>query len=753
MLEVLPLTATGAAAGAPRQIAGAVEPSDPAIVATPNGYLLAFRDHANRERHHDITRERIVLLALEPDGTIARWPGTHPTIAQGEPLAGAVAIEARDRSDGFGIPALVAQDHRVAMVVARGRDRTLPTTAYVVDDVLGTFRESSTPLGDVQVDWDSSPSIALVGSSVRWTLGGWMDHANAVISALDGSAPERIARSVIAPSTLAIDEQRVLVAYVTDTFAASTVRVRALGAGETVAPSTVAVYSKAFNPRVALVRLGQDLVGAITISQTGDDATGSINLSLTDSNGSFVGRHAALISLRIRSTRVAAAAAPGSAWVLVDGRGDDGTAVLGLVDLRCDEHAESDAQRLPTATMLQQPAAPDDAPVSAEHPTGLLRCSPTGSPTTIATFTVEGEDVTADSSTASVFMRDGRLVFFARRRVSADSTEMIAATVHNDARSTVVQRDSVLGTGRLLDAAEVNGEALAVDSNGALYRSRGRGDISKIPIPRVTSLSSARFVRGGSGIVALSAESGEQLAYIPITAGRPGPPVALTLHQPQPSFGVHVVLDAVMAGSAAHALVATADTRGWATARALHSFDPSPRGLASRRILGAIMADPISVSGHAGALIASGNSLSLLFADREWLRAGQVHNNTLGNVRSVFRYFPTGGHPLAMHHSGVETLTVTARPGAPANVDDPSTMTYAITVHGPQGTVRAYSFSTPADMNAIVSLGAAYALPNDGIGVVYARSQPNRQLQWLLQRGTCTAAPSTTAASSDGGGR
>ncbi|MFO0560026.1 MAG: hypothetical protein U0269_18575 [Polyangiales bacterium] len=749
VLKVLALTATGTASGAPREIAGAVEPSDPAIVATNSGYVLAFRDHADWGSDDNVARERIVLVALATDGTIARWPGAHATIAQGQPLAGAVAIEPTNApTHGFGVPALTAKEGRVAMVVARGRGAGQQATVHLVDDVLGAFRESSTSLGGGSVDWRTPPSVAIVGGAVRWTLGGSVDGASSVASALDAAAPQWIARFVASPSTLAIDETRSLAAYVNHTTGGATVRVRSLGGDEAIAPSTVAVYSKAFDPRVALVRLGQDLVGAITISQTADDATGSINLSLTDSSGSFIGRHAAMTSLRMRSTRVAAASAPGSAWVLVDGRGDDGAAVLGLVSLRCDESAESDAQELPSATMLQEPTAPDDASVSAERPAGLLRCAPSGAPATIATFAVEGEDVTADSSTASVVLRDGRLVFFARRRVSAERTEMIAATVNNDAGSTVTQRDAIAATGRLLDAAEVNGEALAVDTNGALYRSRGRGDITKTQI-QIAGISAARFVRGGSGIVALSMSAGEQLVYIPLTAGRPGAPVGLALNAAGGS--AHTVLDAVLVGSTAHALVGTVRSRESTTARALHSFDPSPRGLAARRALGELMADPISVGGDGGALVANGNALSLVFWDRQWVRAGAVRNNVLRDVRSVFQYYAAGGYPQAIHHAGVDTVTLTSRPGVPANVDDIPAMTYAITVHGADGAPRAYSFATPADTSAIVTLGDGYALANNGIGVVYARSQPNGQLQWLYQRGACAAAPAANVAASGGG--
>jgi hypothetical protein len=127
----------------------------------------------------------------------------------------------------------------------------------------------------------------------------------------------------------------------------------------------------------------------------------------------------------------------------------------------------------------------------------------------------------------------------------------------------------------------------------------------------------------------------------------------------------------------------------------------------------------------------------MLFWDRETLRAGRVQAGVLRDVRTVFNYLRGGGSPLAMTHASADGVTVTALPGFPTNVDDMPLLTYAVTVHDAQGAPRSLSLATPADTNAITNMGQGYSLPNGGIAVVYARAQPNGQLQWLVQRATC----------------
>jgi hypothetical protein len=744
-LNVLALTATGTAAGAPREIAGAIEPSDPAIVATSAGYVLAFREHADYAGDDFLARERVVVMLLATDGTVTRWPGSRAAIAQGQPMEGAVTLEPQAGAQGFGVAALAADGGRVALVVARGRAVNQRASVIVVDDVLGAFRESSASVSGGTLDWGSAPAVSLASDGVRWAINGQADGAPSVASS-HGAQPngaQWIGRDVGAVAALSVDASRTLLGYVSTSFGGATVRLRPLG-DESLPSNSVGVYSSSSATRLALVKLGADLVGAITLSHMADDATGSVNVSLADTNGAFIGRHAALASIRLRSSRVSAAAVAGSAWVLLDGRADDGAPVLGLVDVRCDEGQESNAQELPSATMVQAPTPADPAAVTAEMPTGLSQCTAQATPTPIVSYRAEGEDVSADASATSVVLRDGKLVFFARRRVSAEDSEVIAATVNAD--SSVVQRDAVRSAGRLLDAVEINGEAFAISSNGELFRSRGLGDVSRERLP-VSVLASARFVRGGSGIVAFNGTVNGtfQLMYAPITAGRAGTFAAIAANAPRGFAWVpQQVLDAVAIGNTVHALVSAQRPDGSAVVRAVHSFAVNARGLAGRRVAPEPFADPLSIGGTGGALIASGTNLSMLFWDRETLRAGRVQGGVLREVRTVFNYLRGGGSPLAMTHTSADSVTVTALPGFPTNVDDMPLLTYAVTVHDAQGAPRSLSLATPTDTNAITNMGQGYSLPNGGIAVVYARAQPNGQLQWLVQRATC-AQPARTA--------
>jgi hypothetical protein len=744
-LNVLALTATGTASGAPREIAGAIEPSDPAIVATSAGYVLAFREHADYAGDDFLARERVVVMLLATDGTVSRWPGSRAAIAQGQPMEGAISLEPQPNGQGFGVPALASDGARVALVVARGRAVNQRASVIVVDDVLGAFRESSASVSGGTIDWGSAPAASLASDGVRWAINGQADGAPAVASS-HGAPPNSaqwIGRDVGAVAALSVDASRTLLGYVSTSFGGATVRLRPLG-DESLPANSVGVYSSSSATQLALVKLGADLVGAITLSHMADDATGSVNVSLADTNGAFIGRHAALASIRLRSSRVSAAAAANSAWVLLDGRADDGAPVLGLVDVRCDEGQASDAQELPSATMVQAATPADPAAVTAEMPTGLSQCTAQATPTPIIAYTAEGEDVSADASATSVVLRDGRLVFFARRRASAERSEVIAATVNAD--STVVQREAVASNGRLLDAVESNGEALAISSNGELFRSRARGDVSRTQLP-VAALAGARFVRGGSGIVALSGPVAGtlQLSYAPITAGRAGAFVAIAANAPHGFDGVtQQVLDAVAIGNTVHALVAAQRPHGGAVVRAVHSFEVNARGIAGRRAAPEPFADLLSIGGTGGALVANGANLSMLFWDRETLRAGRVQAGVLRDVRTVFNYLRGGGGPLAMTHASADGVTVTALPGFPTNVDDMPLLTYAVTVHDAQGAPRSLSLATPADTNAITNMGQGYSLPNGGIAVVYARAQPNGQLQWLVQRATC-AQPARTA--------
>ncbi len=750
VLSMLALDAQGRPVGAPRELSGAIDPSAPALVASATGYVLAFRDRtASSDAPAARVRERLIVAALGPDGALLPWPGARSAIAQGQPLAGTLALDAPAEQPGWGPVALGASGDRVGLLAARGRAGTFeahaegsapPASLLRVEDVLraGVERVIPIPDGAAVVAWDRAPALLVRPDGLAWALEGRASGGRALFAQFNDDAPSWLADGVGAPSALSL-EDRALLGYVSAGPDGATIRVRPLDARGPSAehgPSTVGVYGPALDPQVGLARLGPDTVAAITLSHMADDATGSLNLSLTDARGAFVGRYAALASIRLRRARVAVAAPPaadGSAWALLDGRADDGAPVLGAVAVRCDLAQEASAQGLPSATMMQESAAPDEPPFSADRPGSLAQCAPRGAPAVLATHSPEGEDATAGVSWRSVALRDGRVVLFARRRAAGGQSEWIAAA---GAEGTVVARGALPADdrGELLDAAEVStNESYALTAGGALLRLRAAGSIERASagLPEAWS---ARFVRGGSGIVsATRVGSGVRFAYVPIVRGRAAAAVPLTV--PLEGHANYAVLDAVSEGSTVHALLGR---RGdGALARALVSFDASPRPRANGPTATDPFTDPLSIGGDGGALLAQAGALRALWQDRGTLRIGLARSGTLSDVHSLFGYLPGGGATLSVRHGhGPAALVIAARPGASTADAEPSPARFAVTVHGADGAIRALSLRTPEDASAIPTGAEAHEI-NGGVALVYTRARAQGALEWLVQRASC----------------
>jgi hypothetical protein len=748
-VSLLVLDAQGRPVGAPREIPGASDPSDPALVATSAGYVLAFRDRAaSSEDRAAIARERLVVAAIGPDGASLSWPGSRPAIPQGQPLAGFFAFEAPADQPGWGPVALGVSGDQVRLVAARGRAASLaapaegatpPASVLRVDDLLGAGVERAVPVaeGPAALAWDRAPAVIARAEGRAWALEGRARGARALLAQFDEEPPAWIAEGVGAPSALSLPDGALL-GYVAASRDGATIRVRALdvrGARAAEAPSTVAVYGPSLDPRVGLVSLGPDTVGVVTLSHMADDATGSVNLSLVDAHGAFIGRHAALASIRLRRARVAVAAPPapdGSAWVLLDGRADDGAPVLGSVTVRCDLAQEVSAQSLPSATMMQESAPPDEPPFSLDRPGALAQCAPRGAATVLAMHGADGEDATAGASWRSVALRDGRVLLFARRRAAGGRLEWTAAAV--SAEGPAVARGAIPADelGEILDAAEVApNEAWALTAGGALLRVRPSGMIERAGagLPEAWS---ARFVRGGSGIVAATrAGAGVRFAYLPLVRGRVGTPVNLT--EILDGHASHTVLDAVTSGSTVHALLGR--RADGALARAVVSWD-ARRPSAGLALARDPAAEPLSIGGQGGALLARDGALHAIWNDRATLRMGQVRAGVMTEVRSLFGYLSGGGEILSAHGgSNPDALVVAARPGTPASESEPPAR-YAVTVHGPDGAVRTLSLRTPEDPAAIPGRVEAHPVPG-GIAVVYARARAQGALEWLVQRAGC----------------
>jgi hypothetical protein len=732
-LSVLALGANGAPSGTARVIAGAIEPSWPALVAISGGYLLAFRDvPAGSGPAED--RERIVVTKLGADGASQPWSGVRPGITTGG-LQGSVELASVNGSRGFGPPSLAVANGRVALAVARGRvgQRALVT----VDDATGAWAERSRAIEDVP-SFGRAPTL-LAGSSLRVGLEASRGADDRVVLYAAGDAPlASVATAVIAPALVETPRATLLGYSAVDRFS-STVRVRPLGAEEGVAPSSLAVFAPSSDTDLSLVRLGDDLVGAVSLSHMADDATGSVNLSLADGNGSFVGRFAALASIRLRSSRVVARSEGSSVWTLLDGRADDGAPVLGMVAIQCDTSREASAQSLPTATMLQEPSPPSDPLVSAESPGATPVCTATGTSVVLSTHVPEGEDATAGQSWHSIALPDGRVAFFAHRRVDGSRREYVAvaAQANGAVQSLGTLSQPGTSTSFLLDVNVFRGQPVALDSADRLLFA-GAGAALREQRIGTGSLSSGRFVRGGAGVViARQNAASSSLEYVALGGAVRAVPLT------EPLTGLVEVLDAVAGGSTVHALVARRARAGGAIVRSILSFDASPRALAARPRSVDPFSDPLSIGGTGGALAVSGRALTLFWFDRQALRAGRVDGATLRDLRSVFGYMSGGGRALGMRSSSADSLAFTATPGLPSNVDDMPWLPFAVTVHSADGALRSLSLSVPNDTNAITNIAEGHAVGN-AVAVVFAKALPSGQLQWLVQRSTC-AAPGVSA--------
>jgi hypothetical protein len=744
VLNVLALDDRGRPLGAPRALAGAREPSAPALVALDDGYVIAFREHV-ATLNPILEQERIVLLELARDGSIARWRGHRQTLGPSSALREAVAIDDTATHRGFGAPALTVHEGRVALAAVRGRFVVGVSELYTVEDVTGSWREQSRAL-DSSVRSTVAPSALYEGSTLRVLLEANTLQGGTELLAARGAEPvTKLLTDAVSPSMLRTP-RGTLLGYSTFDRVSNTVRARSLADEPELAPSTLAVFAPMSRSEVALVSLGEDLVGAITLSHMTDDATGSLNLSLMDTRGAFIGRFAAMTSLRLRSSRVVAASVGNNAWTVVDGRADDGTAVLGLITITCDERREQSAQALPTATMLQEPSPPDEAPSTLERPGNLALCESVGQPTLLSTHVPEGEDSTAGQSWRSTTMPDGRIVLFAFRRVSAERTEMVAVAARPDGSTQQLgaiaePADSMR---YLLDAGSIRGTPYAITSDTTF--TVGRAGLQPVPGAEVLG-SSARLVRGGTGAVFVRREHlGHRFVYVSLADRRPARPVPLTRFYPQyEKIKENLVLDAVAVGNTVHALLAQRSIGGMAIVRTVLSFDASPRALSERAARGTTsdpFADPLSIGGEGGALVSDGRTLTLLWNHGSILRAGRIERGTLFDLRSLFDARAPGGRVLAARSTSADAIAITTTPGVLPNSDDSAQLRYVITAHGADGSPRALSLRMPRDASAFTQIAEGHAI-GDQLAVVYARPQPNGSLQWLAQRAQCNTTPTS----------
>ncbi|MDP3274893.1 MAG: hypothetical protein Q8Q09_06815 [Deltaproteobacteria bacterium] len=745
-LMVMPLGPTGAPAGDAQMIAGAQGADFPALVALERGYVLAWVDRP-------ASGERVLSLRLDEAGAQQPWTGRGTSTPAGDPVASAGLLEGTAAGRQFAAPSLARDGSQVVLIAAQ---QTTSATVMIVQDLLGQGSVQTVPEA---LDLVAGERVIALqnGTQTRW-LASRGEHT---LLLGNGASFAPIARGVSGATMMRVDGGW-MTAWSTQQGVVTQVRAQVRpDEGEPTTPRTLAAYERAPALNVALVRFGSGLFGALSLSQLADDATGSINLSLVDSHGRFVGRHASMASLRLRSSRTVAAGAAGprgEAWVLLDGRADDGSAVLGMVSVSCSSDVFANEGAMPTASMLQRASPPEAPTLTADRRGGAALCSPAQDNASagieLATHTAGGEDLTAEASARGVQMADGRVVFFARRRVSAERVECVAPSLGSDQR--VVARDGVPCESDLtvLDAGAVGPWAIAVTQRSVL-RSAGRGEIARSDLS-LGGVYDARVLRGGSAILALtegtsSAMSG--LYYLPLVRGVPTRPV----HVARVQRGV--IEDAVVDGGRVRVLLSSFASANGASAastaartRALLTFDPRDRELANRAQHNDPFTDPLAVGAGPAALVGLGNAMSLLWWDRGVLRTGRIDHGVIREPHSVYGVLDQGGEALSIRHTGEGDLTV-AFSANPVQNQDESLLPHPVLLRiGDAGAVTALSVTAPSDRNALVRFGVSALSHGSQMTALYTVARGNT-LRWMAQRLSCAQSAPTTRPAAAGASR
>jgi hypothetical protein len=742
-LTVTLLRTDGHPDGDSKLIVGATNPSAPSLVAYADGYALAWRDQTAVAG-----QERIVLVSLDASGVVRPWPTALqlPVIgAARDPLVGRAAQWRDAAAIALGPPTLATQQNSLVL----GFVTQTNASKIVVVELTATGPTARESTASTMMSTSERLALGYVDNHWQWIA---QDTAapQALWSAVVGQAPAQLARAASAPS-FASSAAQTMYSYVTRSGTASVLRLRAVQ--DSAAPLTAAVFAQSNRVEPVLVSLTDSLLGVVTLSHATDDATGSINISLVNSQGEWVGRHAALSSMRLRSARTVAAASPahnGDAWVLFDARADDGNPVLALTKLSCDSTREANAGALATASMRQEPSPPDEAPVRSDHGSAVQLCQATATVTTVAQHGSADDAITRETAIFSAALSDGQLVVFTTHRAQATAPLVHSApSVITDARGTrVTTGPTVPATAPLLAAQSLGRQAVAVSADGWILRSTGRGTLTAIR-SALTEVRSAQWVRNGSALVAFGhTESGPSAVYwLGVREGVPSAPVQISAPVQGSGQAAIAVEDALKVGALTHVLLSSAvaatdpDTR----VRALLTVSdtPSARALLQRRDP---MADPLAIGQHRAVLHTGPAGLQLVWTDHETVRVGQLDHGMVRQPRSVFATFTGGGHPLGFSHAGNGELVVTLTPGSNPTVDDSPDAPYTFVILRADGSARAVSTRAPGPAAGIPQLGYGFMLQNQ-LQIVYARPAGNRALEWVTQRVDCSSPSRETLSS------
>jgi hypothetical protein len=743
-LTLLALGADGRPQGPATTVTTGPRPAHPALVARGDGFVLAWREGAPGQ-------EVVAVRALDERGAaVARQPAA-PTIVPG----------------WLGPPALAVAGEDVVLAYARSAERPEDPDARRGDAIewarLGGARGSASAPEGGAFDATRAPVLAADTSRARlfavtMRRGALPGDERALVEvALEGSfGLTLVARDLDNPTARAI-EGGVLLGWRARVGARDVAaRVLSLPAsGEPSAPPlTVATFRGAFDAEVGFAPVGAGLLGAFTVSTLADDAGGTLNVSVLTDAGEYVGRQPLLVSSLVRNARVIGAGLGDDAWFLLEARADGGSGpVLGLASVRCDASHPVDRLEIPPPSLVQRLAPLDDPPARLAGATGVGRCTAAGAPVLFARHASGTPNAVAGTRAAAVSLPRGTVLFAVVREATGRPTRLVTSTV--DARGALSPARGVLDdVVDVLATGAAGGRALAVvsvrrgegEQAGVVFVAPdGRGNgFAPLPIARPTS---AVVVPGAGTILVAGEREGAPgdaaLFAVPWSGNRAGAPVVVAALRPGDT-----VLDATRGTRETIALLARPDALGEEVARALARVAipdaPTEAARAAARVdpfadpLGYGRGDAFFVPGAAGPVV--------VYSEGAVVRAADLVQGELRNLRSVLGVHPTGGALLGRGQGAGETRWLALATGFP---EDAGQRVSPITLAaiGPRGEVSTASAAIPDDAGAL-SERAAIAAEGGQVTLVYARAERDGTAAWMVARATCGA-----QAAGQGGGR
>ena len=697
-------------------------PSLPALVPTRDGYLLAWRQGPAGQH-------RIALRALGPDGT----PGPAARLLAPTGVLGAPALALRDDRP------VVAVARSTARSPGEGRSDATAWAAFI-DRVDPDDSVHSAPAPEGGAFTGEAPRVAVTARGVAVWATVARDHAGPAderaLVRLDDDRPTLVARDLDHPSVLPLGD-RTLVAWRARVARRDTAaRAAVLSADDTVteAPLTLATYRGASDLHVALAPIGHHRVAALSLSTLADDAGGSINLSLLDDNGRYLGRAPLLTGFLARSAELSVAATPEAdeALVAVDGRDvDDGTPQLILTRVRCHASETVAPLDLPPATFVQEPIAPDAPAVTLARPQSTaadMACTARGSGDFVAHVDANTNASALAHTTSAVVLTPSGATLLAIVRSAADAPgRLVVSTLNAQRRLTPLPVGRQSASDILAASRVPGGAALAVISYPLqsverldLVTIRG-ATVTHALFPTLRDPSAAAIVpeTGEVYVVAKTSEGAPVLARV--TAGRP-PVVLSTLRDGD------TLLDAVRDVDRTALLLARPDTLGEEVSLTL-----------AARFVGATpsrddepFADPLGhVVGTALWHHLPGRALAVLSRVGPTLRIAELDRDTLRNPRSLLAVHPSGGEILAGAVAGPRHWLSLATGIAPEG-QRAASLTFAAL---DRGTLAGAHFRLPDDASAIAG-GVSLDADESHLVALYPRSA-ERGLTWRWIDLTC----------------